>query len=266
MEFLNAYALFGCFILILFFYIKPKNLPFSKEVAQKITIKGKISKKTKFFLLLFSFLLFLIALARPIINNGYTTIKAPSQNIVIALDISTQMDKNDLYPNRFEFAKNKIKNLLKLLSSQNTAIILFDKHTYLISPPTNDYLSLIYLLDHTDIKNLKRSPYSDIENVITAAKDLVKNPKIIIFSYQKFTPKKEYLYLCSKEKFQSKNVFNAEYSNDNLKTLAKLLNANKQKDIKIKDKKELFYYPLLLGILIMFFVIFYPLGRVRWKN
>ena len=264
MEFLNAYALFAIFILILFFYIKPKNLPFSKEVAQRITLKGKISKKTKFFLLLFSFLLFLIALARPIINNGYITIKAPVQNLVIALDISKQMDKNDLYPNRFEFAKNKIKNLLKLLSSQNTAIILFDKHTYLISPPTNDYASLIYLLEHTDIKDLQRSEISDLQNLIISAKNLVKNPKIVIFSYQKFTPEKnEYLYLCSKEKFQSKNVFNAEYSNDNLKTLAKLLNANKQKDIKIKDKKELFYYPLILGILIMFFVIFYPLGRVK---
>jgi len=51
MEFLNAYALFAGLILVLFLYIKPKNLPFSKEVAQKITLKGKISKKTKFFLL-----------------------------------------------------------------------------------------------------------------------------------------------------------------------------------------------------------------------
>ena len=48
MEFLNFYAFLWLFFIPLFFYIKSKNLPFSKDVAQKITLKGKIPKKQNF--------------------------------------------------------------------------------------------------------------------------------------------------------------------------------------------------------------------------
>ena len=265
MEFLNIYAFLGLIIIPFMFYVKSKNLPFSKEVAQKITLKGKIPKKTKFYLLLISYVLFITALARPVINNGYITIKAPLQNLVIALDISLDMDKTDLYPNRIEFAKSKIKKLLKLLNSQNTALILFDKNSYLISPPTKDYASLIYLLEHTDIKELKRSPKSDIANMITSAKNLVKNPKIVIFTSNANFPKEKnvFIYFCSKQRLNGENVFNAGYSNENLKDLAKKLSASKSKEIKIKDKTELFYYPLGIGILIMLFVIFFPIRRIK---
>jgi len=265
MEFLNFYAFLGIIIIPLLFYVKSKNLPFSKEVAQKITLKGKISKKTKFYLLVISFILFITALARPVINNGYITIKAPLQNLVIALDISHETDKTDLYPDRFQFAKSKIKKLLKLLNAQNTALILFDKNSYLISPPTKDYASLIYLLEHTDIKELKRSSQNDVPNVISSAKNLVKNPKIVIFTPENYIPENKniFVYRLSKARISAENIFNAEYSNENLKKLAKKLNASKSKEIKIKDKTELFYYPLATGVLIMLFVIFFPLRRIK---
>ena len=265
MEFLNFNAFLALLIIPLLFYIKSKNLPLSKDVARKIILKGKISKKTKFFLLIISYVLFITALARPIINNGYITIKAPLQNLVIALDISAQMDKKDIYPNRFEYAKTKIKELLKQLNAQNTALILFDKNAYLISPPTKDYNSLIYLLDHTDIKELKRSPKSDIQNMITSAKKLVKNPKIVIFTSENYIPENKniFVYHTSKTEISGPNIFNAQYSNENLKNLIKQLRASKSKEIKIKDKTELFYYPLGAGILILFFVIFFPIRRIK---
>ncbi|ACM93132.1 putative von Willebrand factor, type A [Nautilia profundicola AmH] len=265
MEFLNLYAFLAFLAIPVFFLVKSKNLPFSKEVAKKIVLKGKISKKIKFYLLIAGYVLFVLALARPIINNGYITIKAPVQNLVISLDISLEMDKKDLYPNRLEFAKTKIKTLLKLLNAQNTALILFDKNSYLISPPTKDYSSLAYLLDHTDVKDLKRTPTSDIENMIASAKNLVKNPKIVIFTSNPYIPKSNniFVYFCSKQPLEGENIFNASYSNENLKQLAKLLNASKSKEIKIKDKTELFYYPLAMGILILFFVIFFPIRRIK---
>lgn len=265
MEFLNIYAFLLLTIIPVIIFVKSKTIPFSKETAEKLILKGKISKKTKFYLLLSAFVLFVTALARPVINNGTTTIKAPIENIVIGLDISREMDKKDLYPDRFEFAKNKIKNLLNNLNAQNAALILFDKNSYLISPPTRDYKSLEYLLEHTDIKDMKRSPRPDIDNFIASAKNLVKNPKIVIFTGEIYTPKTDniFIYLCNKTRIDSKNVFNAAYTNDNIKSLAKLLKSNKSKDIKIKNKTELFYYPLGFGILILFFVIFFPLRRIK---
>ena len=265
MEFLNGYFLLLLLIIPALFLIKDKKLPFSKEVAQKITLKGKIPKKLKFYILLASFALFVTALSRPVIDNGYITIKAPVQNLVIALDISHEMDKTDLYPNRYKFSISKIKVLLKHLNSQNAALILFDKNAYLISAPTKDYESLIYLLDHTDIKDMQRTQTSDINNMISSAKKLVKNPKIVIFTSNIYIPKKDniFVYLCKKADIRANSVFQAEYSNNNIKTLAKLLNSSKHKDIKIKDKTELFYFPLGLGIILFFFVIFFPLRRIR---
>ncbi len=265
MEFLNIYAFLCLFVLPFVYRMKNKNLPFSKEIAKKITLKGKIFKKTKFYLLMLAFTLFVTALARPIISNGYITLKAPMQNIVIALDISYDADEKDLYPNRFEFAKTKIKKLLQLLHSQNTAIILFDKRVFLLSPPSKDYESLIYLLEHTDIKELKRTPSSDISNAITSAENLVKNPKIIIFTYKPYIPKNQnvFVYFCAKSEINDKHVFNAQYTDENLKDLIKNITSSKTRKIKIKDKKELFYYPLGMGILILMFVIFFPIRRIK---
>ena len=265
MEFLNIYAFLLLLIVPIVMYIKSKAIPFSKEIADKLILKSRISKKTKFYLLIMAYVLFVTALSRPIINNGIITIKAPIENVVIGLDISHEMDKTDLYPNRFEFAKNKIKKLLNNLNAQNVALILFDKNSYLISPPTTDYKSLEYLLEHTDIKNIKRSSLPDIENFIASAKNLVKNPKTVIFTGYIYTPKNKniYVYLCNQNKIDSKNVFNASYTNDNIKKLAELLKSNKSKEIKIKNKTELFYYPLSLGILVLLFVIFFPVRRIK---
>jgi len=265
MEFLNIYAFSALIAVFAFVFIKTKKLPFSKEVAEKIVLKGKISKKQKFYILLTAYTLLVTALARPVINNGYITVKAPVENLVIALDISYEMDKKDLYPNRYQFAITKIKKLLTLLNSQNTALILFDKNSYLISPPTRDYSSLSYLLEHTDIKDLKRSPSSDIPNMISSAMSLVKNPKIVIFTSQPYIPKEKniFVYNTSNTKINAPRVFNAEYSNENLEKLVKSLNSLKNKAMKIKDKKELFYLPLGAALILIMFALLFPIRRKR---
>lgn len=264
MEFLTPQAFIGLIALFAFFFIKGKKLPFSKEVADKIVIKSKISKKTKFYLLVFTYVLLILALARPVINQGFVTIKAPIDNIVIGLDISKEMKKTDLYPNREKFAQTQIARLLTYLKSQNVSLILFDKNTYLISPPTQDYQSVIYLLKHASIKNMPISNKPDIPNFVNQARKLVKNPKIVIFTSQKYLPKtNEFVYFTSKEEFKAKNVFLPTYSSQNIKKLANILNKAKNKDIKIKNQKELFYYPLAAALMILLFVIFIPLGRNR---
>ncbi len=264
MEFLSPVYFLGLLVLPAVFFLRQKALPFSKQNAKKLIIKGKIPKKTKFLLLCVSYLLFITALVRPVVNNGVTTVKAPAQNIIIALDISKEMDKNDFYPDRFEFAKKKIKELLTYLNAQSTALILFDKNSYLVSPPSSDYESLVYLLNHTDIKELKRSATSDIPSVIKAAQKFSKDSKTVLFTYHiDTTGKNIYYYLCSKTKTHIPMVFNAEYSNESVKALAKELNKTKQKDIKIKNRTELFYYPMGLGILIFLFVLFFPLRRIK---
>lgn len=266
MEFLNPTAFLLLLIIPFFFFIKSKNLPFSKEVAKKIVVKGKISKKNKFYLFIISFVLFIIALAKPAINNKEITIKAPTQNIIIALDISKKMNNQEFYPNNLEFAKSKIKKLLTFLHFQNVALILFDKNTFLVSPLTQDYESIIYLLNHLNLKNLNRSTNPNIENAISAAKKLAKEPKIVLFTSSNYIPsdKNVFIYHISKNKIYSSNIFNATYSNKNLKQLSLILNSNKNKEIKITDTTMLFYYPLFLGLILFIFTLFFPIRRIKW--
>jgi len=51
MEFLNIWALFGFLFIPLFFIIKNKNLPFKKEVLEKIVFLERFNKKKEVFCL-----------------------------------------------------------------------------------------------------------------------------------------------------------------------------------------------------------------------
>jgi Ca-activated chloride channel family protein len=56
----------------------------------------------------------------------------------------------------------------------------------------------------------------------------------------------------------------AGYSESDIKNLAKIINSiNKKREIKIKDQRELFYYPLFLGILFIFLGLFKI--NVKWR-
>jgi len=100
MEFLNPFA-FILLLGVLIVFIKNKNLPFKKDVIEKITKKVSFGKKPRFFLYLLAYILFVIALSEPVITNGYTTVKLPKKTIAIILDTSKAMKCNDIYPNRF---------------------------------------------------------------------------------------------------------------------------------------------------------------------
>ncbi|MEO1927520.1 MAG: VWA domain-containing protein [Nautiliaceae bacterium] len=249
MELLKPYYLFGIIFLVFLFFIKPTLI-----YPKKIVIKGEISKKVKFYLFGLVYLLIILALSRPVIKNKETVIKIP-QNIVIALDISKDMQKKEFYPNNESFAVQKIEKLLKLLKHQQVALMAFSNKAYLISPPTTDYNSLIYLLNH-----LKTSINSDsnIQNAIQKAKKIAQNPKIVIFSTK--PTNKAYVYLLNKAP-QSQNIFVASYDDESLKDLAKALNDTKNQTVKIKSYKELFYYPLILTVIILFLTLFYPFKR-----
>ena len=269
MEFLNPWGFLFLFGFIIVF-IKNTKLPFKKEIIEKITNKVTFGKKQRFFIYLLAYLFFVIALTRPVIDNGYTTVKLPKNNIVIILDSSKAMKCKDLYPNRFEAAKEKIEKLLPNLKLQNVSIILSDNVPYLLNPPSNDYNSIIYLLNHVDEENLFTSDTSNINQAIISAKKNIKNPLILVFSYKK--PKEGIFYNISKQSCEidgnfypyDNNGIHFSYSNEDIQKIISLINKkNQSKTIKIKNYKELFYYFLLLGIILVFIA---SSRSLKWKK
>ena len=254
MEFLNIYAFLLLLLIPLFFIIKSYSLPFKKEIIEKITLKTSFSKKKRFFLYLIGYLFFVIALARPVIDKGFETINLPKKDIVILLDASKPMKCNDIYPNRFEAAKEKIAKLFKKLKFENVSIIIVDKNPYLLNPPSNDYNSIIYLLNHVDTSTLFQSFSSNLNKV-----NIKSNKIVIAFSYVPY--KKGIFYNISLKPclgFFSNKGIKFTYSDDDINQIASIIKKeNSNKTIKIKQKTELFYYFLIIGLILVFFATFW---------
>ncbi len=258
MEFLNPYA-FILLLGVLIIFIKNKNLPFKKEILQKITTKAPFSKKKRFFLYLLAYIFIVIALSRPIIKNGYTIVKLPKNNIVIILDASKPMKCNDIYPTRFDAAINKLNKLFKKLNMQNVSVVIVDNNPYLLNPPSNDYNSIIYLLKHLNKNYLFTSPFSNINK---AFKEIpIKNPLFLTISYSK--PKKGIFYNVGVKSCLGEPISNGgikfTYSNEDIDTLSKILNKKEElKKVKILNKTELFYYFLIFSLILIFIASFSP--------
>ncbi len=66
------------------------------------------------------------------------------------MDISNSMFANDIYPNRFEFAKRKFEELLGVLKSARVGILGFAQRAFLVAPLSEDYNSLRFLVKNMD--------------------------------------------------------------------------------------------------------------------
>lgn len=188
-EFLYLEVLYLLIIPFIFIFLVRKNRRlkaiFSKEVMKEIYIKKSgFSKRLRAYILIFSLIFGIISLARPVINNGEIKIKQSYINAVIALDISNSMRVDDLFPSRFEFAKNKIYSFLDNAMDKRLGVVGFSNEAFMISPLTSDFSSLKYLISNLNFSNLNLQGtdiYSLLRSVDTLFKD-EKNKILVLFS------------------------------------------------------------------------------------
>lgn len=151
---MTFYALNGLYVgllLIIILFIKSKIKDVSKyftdEMKKKIFI-GKNQKILKLSFLILAFIFLVIALARPVVEREPIKINQPNISLVVAFDISKSMFAKDLYPSRLTFAKNKFYSLLDLAKNEKIGVIGFSNKAFLVSPITNDYATLKYLISN----------------------------------------------------------------------------------------------------------------------
>ena len=87
-----------------------------------------------------------IAAAGPAWHKKEVPNLAPENPVMILLNLSTDMADNDLTPNRLARAKFEISDLLKLIPSTQTGLIVYSDEPFLISPLTDDVRLLENLL------------------------------------------------------------------------------------------------------------------------
>ena len=299
-------------LLPLIFLLKKRgnnlNKIFSKDVLKKVQLKQqRVSKKWRNILILLALLFAIIAFARPQIDNGEIKVKSSFINVVAAIDMSKSMFANDVYPNRFEFAKKKFFDSLDYFEKTKIALIGFSTQTFLISPLTQDFHSLKFLGKNLNLDYLNLQG-TDVLATLESANNLFGEEKkkiLLLFTdgsdqtefskeiaYCKAHNIVVYIYNIGTQKggvIKDKNGVLKDKNGDivvvkrtdNIKTLAmqtggaymnhslakddiKLLaqtiensyKANEEENSTIKDKQELFYYPLSLAILCLFIAFF----------
>ena len=139
-------------ILLIFLIATNKTnleLIFDQDILKRLAVSNNgLSLNTRNSLLFTALLFMILAVSRPVILKKEEQIQQNLIPVVIALDVSKSMLSEDIYPNRLELAKNKIKIFLK--NSKNTAIgiLLFAKSSFILSPVTQDFHTLLYMIDN----------------------------------------------------------------------------------------------------------------------
>jgi Ca-activated chloride channel family protein len=184
MEFLNQNVLYLMLLPLLLLFIliitskSSANEYFSKEILNKLrvgsTYLSKRSRNIMFFLVL---ILFIVSLSRPVINKKEQKVQQSLIPIVIALDVSTSMLAEDIYPNRISLAKKKLQQIINIAENSTIGVVLFAKDSFILSPVTEDFVSLKFIVDNLNT-NLDFVNGSNIFSTLEATKYMLSDYKV----------------------------------------------------------------------------------------
>ncbi len=286
----------------------PLERIFNPRILEKIRVPHSgLSGKVRSIFMIVAFALAVVAVARPQIDRGEIKVKSSFVNVVVGFDISRSMFADDVYPNRFEFAKRKFDHFLKYLKNTKVALIGFSSRSFLIAPLTEDFHSLKFLTKNLGLEYLNLRGTS-IMSALEAANNLFENQdkKVLVLftdggdetdlskeiAYAKEHHITVFIYAIGTKKggvIKTKNGVLKDakgdivivrrndaikklaletggaymvYSlkNDDVKSLAQIIQskfkAKLQEETTIKNREELFYYPLAAAVLFLFTAFF----------
>lgn len=162
MEFVNKEYLLLLLLLIpyliWYFRYRKKSEPamrMSDTFAYKNVVKSWRMRllHVPMLLRLLSFVLIVLALARPQTHNSWGNRAVEGIDIMLAMDVSTSMLAEDLSPNRMEAAKAVAAEFISGRPDDNIGLTIFAGEAFTQCPMTADHQSLLNLLQNvrTDI-------------------------------------------------------------------------------------------------------------------
>ena len=143
-EFLLGLALVPLMVVLYLFVLKYKRKTRTKIgdaalVGQLIKDYSPAKFSLKFILLVSAYIIGIVALANPRMQQGSTLVNRSGIDVMIALDVSKSMLANDIKPNRLEKAKQLIAKLIDKLPNDRIGIVVFAGRAYLQMPLTTDH-------------------------------------------------------------------------------------------------------------------------------
>ncbi|MDQ7043492.1 MAG: VWA domain-containing protein [Sulfurimonas sp.] len=267
MYFLQPYSLLLLiFPILLFIYSlmsKKQTLEsiFSADILKTICVDSHVlSTSLKYRLFLLTIILFIIALAQPITKHSHSSQTCQSVPLVIALDISKSMLKDDVYPNRLEFALLKIESIMKSNFNLRVGLLLFGDDAFVAHPLSEDKASLLFIaqsIDYSKIMQKSTNPFAALEGAQIMLKNYKKKNLLILSDIADINTKDFNLSV-----YRVGITPHHTYSFDDINIIMKKLQKESQtEDISGENKNtiQLFYFPLLLALLLLLFIYTYGL-------
>ena len=166
------------FLLFLIFTNKSQvDRLYSKEIMEKLKIQdGSIGQKGRNIFLSLALVLMVIAFARPVIPKGEINVKSSTVDILVGIDISKSMLANDIYPNRLDFAKKRVIDLMNDYKKARFGVIAFSRVGFLVSPLSDDTNTVEYLVNNLSTNSLNQDG-TDLMAPLYLANRFLKNEK-----------------------------------------------------------------------------------------
>ena len=137
-------------------------------VAQLAATLQPRRRRIKAVLVLLAATLLVISLAGPRFGITVRDVERKGVDLMIALDVSSSMQAEDVAPNRLERAKNEVKKLIGQLSGDRVGLILFAGDAFIQCPLTTDYDAVRLFLDVAE-PSLIPTPGTDFEMAFETA-------------------------------------------------------------------------------------------------
>ncbi len=264
---------------------------FSSQMLSKLSIdNGLINSKIKYFILLLSVVLFIIALARPVQPIANISVPQSKPSVILAVDFSKSMHSTDVYPSRLTLAMKKLKAFVSKAHTSQVGILYYANDAYVFYPISEDMHALSYMLEHTD-NNHTFSPNTNLFAALEGAAQLLKNysnKHVVLFSdgAKNVSRKRELDYVKSKGIIVSALNISAK-ENTSLRKLSTKSNGHYQnytwgeedvenilhfisdlettsvyKSYDLAQYEEYFMYPLFLALLLLV-LLYFPLQKAN---
>jgi len=188
MEFVNPY-LFWILIVpfALFAFLVSTNKErlsriFDDKVLARLSATDESMPLMVRNILMFSAIFFMIvAMARPVIDEGDKVVEVKGLTLLTALDISGSMRSKDVYPNRLTFAKKKMNALFDAMPSDEIGVVAFAYSPFVLAPFSSDKETLKMMVDGVDDTYINMGS-TDFLALGEMASSLLekKDPKILV--------------------------------------------------------------------------------------
>ncbi|WP_304546523.1 vWA domain-containing protein [Sulfurimonas microaerophilic] len=130
-----------------------------------------------------SFILLVIALARPVIEEKPIKSEELLSDVVLGIDLSYSMQSDDIKPTRLEFAKQQLEKLVKNEHKSRFGVVGFTTNAIILSPLTQDSELLLHLFSSLD-QNMILTKGSSVLPALELARKIssAKKVSVVLFS------------------------------------------------------------------------------------